>query len=477
MIIGKNISKTYIDSPILSNIDFKIGNGIKVGLVGKNGCGKTTLFRVISGIEACDSGSIEYENEKIGYLPQEFNFPNILVGEFLKQKLDLTWEMYKVEKLVSQLEFVNFDIYQEIYTLSEGQKMKLMLLNLLLDNPTTLLIDEPTNHLDIEGILWFENYIKTLQKSVVMISHDRQFLNSTVNEIWEIENSQLLKFVGDYDAYKESKLKLVNKWNEEYVRFLKRKTQLENLLSRSREKNISRSGKGVQSVKKRIEREITSKKKEKYVSSKMNKVTFATDVRSQKLMLSFEDVTKSYGNKLVFENLNFEVRGQDRVWLYGSNGAGKTTLVKIIMAEEKPSSGQVTIGNNIKIGYFAQKQTHLDFKTNVFDYFMSETGCPYEKTFGALKRFLFDETDIKKRVGDLSPGERARFAFAIFSYKDYDLLILDEPTNHLDIETKEVIEESLLEFKGTLILVSHDRFFVERLNMDKMFNLKEMTFY
>lgn len=470
MLIGSGITKTYTAEPIFENIDFKIGNNKKVALVGKNGCGKSTLFKIIVGDEVQDEGTLQLEGETIGYIPQELNFPNELVGEFIEKRLDNSWDLYKVEKLVNDLEFSNFDQYQETDTLSEGQKMKLKLLVTLLEEPSTLIIDEPTNHLDIEGIMWFENYIKNIDKTVLMISHDREFLNNTVDEVWEIDNKKLLVFVGSYDNYKEEKLRLVNKWNDEYSLFLKKKNQLEDLLKRARTMNISRKG-GTSQVKSRIKREIEDNKKEKYVSKKMSEIKFETGITHSKLMARFDNVSKLYGKKEVFKNLDFDIRGGQKVWLFGPNGAGKTTLVKLIVGSEFPTGVDVKIGENINLGYFAQKQTHLDYSKDVLSYFIEETGCYYGDAYGKLKKFMFEKDDLKKKVGSLSPGQRARFAFAIFASKNYDMLVLDEPDNHLDIDTKEVLEDSLRDYKGTLLLISHDRFFVERAGIDKVLNL------
>lgn len=472
MIIGTGLTKTFGGEAVFENIDFKIGNGRKIALVGKNGCGKSTLFKTIVGELEADAGNVTAENEKIGYIPQELTFPTELVGEYLEKRLDNSWDFYKVDQLIAQLEFANFDPYQEITTLSEGQKMKLKMLEILLESPTTLLIDEPTNHLDIDGILWFENYINHLDKTVLMISHDREFLNNTVDEIWELENKKLLKFVGNYDFYKEEKLKLINKWNEEYVRFLRKKAQLERLLVRAQVGHISRHG-GASQVKTRIKREIDQDKKEKYVEKKMQRVVFDTGITHSKLMLRFDRVTKAYATNTIFNDLSFEVRGGEKVWLFGPNGAGKTTIVKLAVGEEQPNYGEVKIGENLKIGYFAQKQTHLDYQKDLLTYFCEETGCYYANAFAKLKRYMFEKDDLKKKVGMLSPGQRARFAFALFAYKNYDMLILDEPDNHLDIETKEVLEESLKDYKGTLLLISHDRFFVERVGVEKILNLKD----
>ncbi|MEZ6256019.1 MAG: ABC-F family ATP-binding cassette domain-containing protein [Patescibacteria group bacterium] len=474
MIIAKNLTKAYAGDVILQDIEFRFGNNRKIGLVGRNGCGKSTLFRLIAGQEATTSGSIEYHGDIVGYIPQEFHFPNEMLGEYFEKRLEHPWEFYKIETLATQLEFTNFDPYQEIPTMSEGQKMKVKMIEVLLKDPTLILIDEPTNHLDINGIMWLENYIKNLNKTVVMISHDRQFLNNTVDEIIEIENKKMYRFVGDYDNYKSEKLKLINKWDEEYVRFLRKKAQLEKLLINvSKISDGKKRGRAMNAARKRIDREIVQNEKEKYESKVIKDVNFDTDVRSTKLILRLDNVAKSYEDKKVFADLDFELRGKEKVWLFGPNGAGKTTLVKMIMGEESVTDGELTLGENITVGYFAQKQTALNFDQNLYDQFIYETGCHYGTVYKFLEDFLFTSDDLKKPVKFLSPGQRARYAFAIFAYKDYDFLILDEPTNHLDIETKEVIEKSLSKFNGTLLLVSHDRYFVESVGIDKVLNLRD----
>jgi ATP-binding cassette subfamily F protein 3 len=474
VITAKNITIRYSGTDILTDVSFKIDNGKEIGLVGRNGCGKSTLFKLINGVEEPTSGNIELQNEVLGYIPQEFSFPDQMAGEYLENLLETKNDFYRIEVLAAKLKFHNFDPYQKINTMSEGQKMKIKLIEILLEDPTTLFIDEPTNHLDIEGIMWFEDYIKSLPITVVMISHDRSFLNHTVDEIWEIEKCKILRFVGDYDNYRTEKLKLINKWDQDYVLFLKKKAQMETLLENVRKiKDGKARGRAVEAAKKRIDREVVQNTKEKYVVKKVRDMDFKTDVHDGKLMVRFNSVSKSYGDKKVFDKLSFELRGKEKVWLYGPNGAGKTTLVKIIMGLEDATDGTVKIGESISIGYFSQVQTELDSKEELLEEFIAKTGCYFGQAFGYLEKFLFDKESVKKRVWQLSPGERARFTFAIFAYKNYDLLVLDEPDNHLDIDTKEVIEKSLREFKGALLLVSHDRYFVESVGVSKVLNLRE----
>lgn len=473
VITAKDLKKAYGDRVLFENADITISGNVKIGLVGKNGCGKTTLFKILNGVEEATKGNINFQNEVIGYIPQEFDLPDEMVGEFLEKQLEAAWDFYKIEVIAGQLNFHNFDPYQNLHTLSEGQKMKVKLIEALLTEPTTLFIDEPTNHLDIEGILWFEDYIRRLPASVVMISHDRQFLNNTVDEIWEIENGKILRFVGDYDNYKTEKLKLIDKWDQEYVLFLKHKAHLEKLLENTRKIKSGKRGKAIQAVKKRIEREVEGNKKEKYVSKKISTINFETEAHANKLIVRLDNVTKYYGEKKVFENLDFELRGKEKIWLYGPNGSGKTTLVKMITGFENWNSGELKLGENVSVGYFSQTQVQFNMDNTVLAEFCEQTGCYFAQAYGYLRKFLFEKEALQKRIFQLSPGERARFAFSIFANKNYDLLILDEPDNHLDIETKEVIEESLRKFNGAVLLVSHDRYFVEMVGIDRIVNLKD----
>lgn len=469
MIIGTEVTKQFIGSPVLDGVSFKIGNNKKVALVGKNGCGKSTLMKIIAGNLDYDGGYISKTNELIAYIPQEFDFPSSSVGDFLTSCLENEWEGYKIEILKDQLNFNNFNPDQMIDTLSEGQKMKLKLVQVLLLEPTTLLIDEPTNHLDIDGILWFEGFIKNLNKSVLMISHDRQFLNNIVSEIWEIENHKLTIFSGNYDFYKAEKDRLIGKWNQDYTLFLKKKEKLEALYDRYA------GTYGVKAVKSRISRELEgTSEKVPYVSKKIKEIDFKPGVTHSKRMVMFKNVTKTYdGQKFIFKDFNFELRGGEKVWLFGPNGAGKSTLVRMILGIEKPNEGEVSLGENVSVGYFAQKQNQLVYEKSLLDNFLDITHCEYREVFGALKKFMFEGDILKLKVKDLSPGQRARFAFAIFTYHNYDMLILDEPDNHLDIETKEVIEESLKNYKGTLFLISHDRYFVSNLEPTSVLYLKD----
>lgn len=493
MLKVSGLVKMYNGNVILNGIDFVLPKNKKIALVGANGCGKSTLFKLLTGNETPTEGTITIEHEKIGYIPQEFDFnEEQLVGEFLIGLLENDWDFYKIEALLQKLQFKNYDEYQQIKTLSNGQKMKLTMIAQLLKEPTLLLIDEPTNHLDIEGVLWFEKYIKSLNITVVMISHDREFLNNSVDEVWEIEKGKILNFVGNYDTYKEEKLRLIGKWNDEYTRFLKRKEKLEALITNvGKIKGGAKRGKAIKAAKKRFDREIVKDAKEEYVDEKMDTVSFNTKIHAGKLVVRMQNGKKSFGDNTVFNNLDVEIRGKDRIWIYGPNGTGKSTLVKIINTQFSKNSafytniggnndfldltsGNIEVGPNLKVGYFAQNPGFLNYDNLLKDEIYQNTSISDEGTlYTTLAKFMFDKEDANyKRVKDLSPGQRARFVFALFSINDYDVLILDEPTNHLDIASKEVIEQSLSQFKGTLILVSHDRYFVQKVNVNTVLNLE-----
>jgi ATP-binding cassette subfamily F protein 3 len=473
MIVVNNLTKRYDEMTLLDDVNFFIPKNKKIGLVGKNGCGKTTLFKLLNKLEEPTKGSVNISNEHIGYIPQQFSFPDEMVGVYLEDCLKFHSDFYKIDMLLSKLQFENYDPYQMIDTLSEGQKMKIKLIEIMLQEPTTLLIDEPTNHLDIEGIEWFEEYINSLDISVMMISHDREFLNNVVDEIWEIEKEGIIKYIGNYDYYQEEKARLIEKWNKQYKEQERKRKQLEKLLSNVRKLGDGKKrGRAVSAAKTRIRR-LDENKKQMFVKESIDNIEIDAQVHKTKLMLRLTNVSKSYGNNLVFENLDLEVRGGEKIWLFGPNGAGKSTLVKIINGIEKADSGNVRLGDNIKVGYFSQIQKENDTGNTVLEEFSSRTNCFYGKAYGYLEKFLFKKKDLDKYISMLSPGERARFEFAIFSFYDYDMLILDEPDNHLDIETKEVLEQSLDEFKGTMLLVSHDRYFVSNSGIDKVLNLKD----
>ncbi|MEO6728405.1 MAG: ABC-F family ATP-binding cassette domain-containing protein [Candidatus Dojkabacteria bacterium] len=474
MIRANNLTITYA-KPLFQELSFTLGNKEKVGLVGLNGSGKTTLLKIMMGIEVPDQGKFEVQNEKLSYLPQEYTFKkNMMVGEFLEQLVDdHINEMYKVNKILARLKFEP-DIFQEILTLSEGQKMKLYLAKLLMEEPTILLLDEPTNHLDIDGINWLEEFIKGFEGICIMISHDREFLNNTIDTVFEIDECKLYPYKGNYDDFLVQKVEQLEKRRDMYVLQEKKRKQLETLLE-----NVSKIGDGkkrskaMSSARHRMDREVTRVEISEYEEQRMKDIKLKGFVHNNKFVLKIRDLNFSYGDKKIFDNANFDMFGKERVWFHGANGIGKTTFVKLLLGMLKPESGEVRIGNGLKYTYFSQDQSHLNMEDTVESFFMTNTGVSFDSSFGILEKFLFPKDLRKSKIKNLSPGQRARLSFAVFSMKEYDFMILDEPTNHLDIRSKEVIEDGLRDFQGAILLISHDRYFVNSVGYTNKVTIKE----
>lgn len=477
-----NLTKELGGKVLFRDINFLLGNKEKVGLIGKNGTGKTTLFNMILKNEPITDGEIVLANERVGYLPQELGLPvEEMVGEYIEDVTAKERDTWRFNAIMGKLELYP-DEYQVIRTLSGGEKMRLKLAEVLYHNPTLLLLDEPTNHLDIVGIEWLKVFIRGFNGIILMISHDRDLLNSTVDRIFEIDQEQLLDFPGNYDDYVEKKSGWIEKKKTEFHRFEKKRKQLETMLAKARAGIIrSRSGNATKAVKSRINRELVKREVKQYRDEKLQDVSIAGQTHSSKLIARATNLGKSFGDKKVLENISFEIRGSEKIWLFGPNGVGKTTLVKCLIGELDSDIGEVIIGHNVRIGYFAQKQQPETSRQLLIDYFQEKTGVFHYEVISKLGRFLFDENDLRKPLYLLSPGQQARLKFALFAYgsqKDggYQFLILDEPAHHLDIPTKEVIEQSLIDFKGAVLLISHDVYSVEQIDVDRVFRMDKGVF-
>lgn len=463
---------------LFNNISFSLGNKEKVGLIGLNGTGKTTLLRILAGLEKPDSGKIEISKEEhIEYLPQEYSFnDDLMVGEILEDMVDNPkTEMYKVTKVLNKLGLSDIDIFAQVNTFSEGQKMKLYLAKLLINNPSILLLDEPTNHLDITGIRWLEGFIKSFEGICIIISHDRVFLNNVITNVFEIDEQKLNIFKGNYDSYLIQKQQLIEKRATEFFLQERKREQMDNLLAMARQiTDASKRGKAVGAAKKRMEREVTRSEITSYKEIKMGAIEIAGTTHSSKQIIKIKNLNFSYGDNTIIKDSNFDMYGKEKVWLVGANGTGKTTLVKLILGKLKPNSGEIKIGDNLKWAYFSQDQSHLNMESTVEDFFLTNTGISYNQSFGIMAKFLFGKEQRLTKIKNLSPGQRARLSFAVFSLKEYDFMILDEPTNHIDIKSKEIIEESLRNYKGSIFVVSHDRYFVKNLGVTRAITLKDL---
>jgi len=383
--------------------------------------------------------------------------------------------MYKVEKVLAKLDASNIDYYEYIENLSPGQKMKLLLAKLILDNCTIMLLDEPTNHLDIEGIIFLEKFIRNFEGIIMLISHDRYFLNNICTKIFEIDEQKLIEFEGNYDDYLLLKARYIEEREKEYLFQERKRDKLESLIVRSRKiKGGVKRGKAIKAAKTRLKREVLSKEIAKYEAVNLSDFKIEGHVHSSKKILEIKDLDFSYDKeKKLIQDLDLLIYGNDKIWFYGKNGIGKTTLIKLIINKLKSQKGEIIWGPNIHWTYFSQDQSHLDLNKTVEDYFLENTSVSYDKSFGVLEKFLFPKEFRRYRIETLSPGQRARLSFAVFAQGNYNFLILDEPTNHLDIRTKEVIERSLAEFSGAILLISHDRYFVKNVGINRLITLKK----
>ena len=475
MIIIRNLTKSIVKDSLFEDLSVTIQSGEKIGIVGPNGGGKSTLLKIIAGVEIADAGVVDTGDERIAYLPQEIIFAtHDTVQSFLSE------QKHKIDTVLHKVGLETIQHNQLVRDLSGGQKTKLALAKVLLNNPSCLLLDEPTNHLDSSALLWLRDFILHFYGSVIIVSHDRALLNSTVNRIIEIDsiNREVNEFTGNYDAYISEKQARFEKRNIAYGNQEKKRKHLEEWI-RHRQDIASAvpnpaMGKQIQMMKRRLQREIVDQeisrpKEYKSISTK----SLAGDIPNSKLVLRFDNVLKRFNDRVLLHDVSFEMRGADRVVLRGDNGSGKTTLLKLITGELQPDEGLVTLGTNINIGYFAQEHDLLDFDKTVEQEFLSTPRLQNlnRNIRTVLGSFLFTGDDVYTKVGSLSFGQRARLVFAKLMNQNNELLVLDEPTNHLDIISRECIEAALNDYGGSLLVVSHDEYFVERIAINTVFVL------
>lgn len=514
-----NLNKSFGIDSILENVNFTVNEYDKIGIIGVNGTGKTTLFKIISGIYGYDSGDIYTSKDcEIGYLEQNTNFhsENTILEEVLEVFKDVI-EMEKylrdlehkiseessntnsttLEKLMNEysnkleafsdmngygykseakgvlkgLGFSDEDMDKPISILSGGEKTRVLLGKLLLKKPTLLLLDEPTNHLDSEAIEWLEVFLKQYKGTVILISHDRYFLDQVVNRIFEIHNKKLKTYNGNYSDFikasaieKELELK---KFEDQQKDIKKQEESIERLKAFGREKHLKRA----RSKEKALAKVDVLDKPEAY--RKKAKIEFNPSVTSGNDVLQLRDISMGYGERILFKDLNLDIYRGEKVALIGANGIGKSTLFKIIMNEITPLSGDIKFGTNVNVSYFHQEQKTLNLDNTIIDEIWEDnkqlTQTPLRTMLGA---FLFEGEEVFKKISTLSGGERARVAILKLILSNANLLLLDEPTNHLDIDSKEVLEEALSSYTGTIFTISHDRYFLNTV-VDKVLVLDE----
>ena len=505
---ASNLTKTYGTDVILEGVDFHINGGDRVGLVGRNGAGKTTLLNMITGELIPDEGQIFFPQDlKMGYLKQRdsFNSENTVIEEInnifvdlkeieaeiektadmiaknpadtkLIDKLDKLHQEYdrrggytyksEITGILNSMAFGEEFFDKKISTLSGGERTRLALAALLLEKPDLLILDEPTNHLDIGTLKWLEQYLSSYRGSIIIVSHDRYFLDRSVNRIFEIEHHKLKAYEGNYSAFAENKRQLRDAELRAYSNQQREIARQEDMIRRMKERGTEKLAKRAQSREKRlkgIERIDAPERQEGRM-----KISFSQDFQSGNDVIFTENISKSFGHgqsrRVLFENVSMDIKRGEKVCIVGPNGAGKTTLLKILLQQINPEKGRVKIGHNVTFGYYDQGQQLLNPRNTVLEE-MKETYRSYTDTQmrSILGRFLFRNDDVFLTVGDLSGGEKARLSLLKMMLGGANTLLLDEPTNHMDIESKEVFEEALAEFPGTAIIISHDRYFLQRI--------------
>ena len=498
-----HISKEYPENTVLRDVTFHLERGDKAALIGINGAGKTTLLRIIVGEESADEGSVSFERDcSYGYLAQNQGLSSertvyeevlsvkqylidmenrlseyerqmeVLKGEALTETIteytDLLHHFerengyaYKGEVLgvLKGLGFSSLELDQKVSTLSGGQKTRVALGKLLLQKPDLLMLDEPTNHLDMNSIRWLETYLMNYKGTVLVVSHDRYFLDRTVSKIIELENGRSTMFRGNYSDYAERKKALRE---QQYHAYMNNQAQIrhqEEVIEKLRQFNREKSIKRAESREKMLRKtEVLEKPVE--LRDDMH-LTFTPCIKSGREVLSVEDLAKSYGEKKLFSGISFKIRRGEHVALIGDNGTGKSTILGILNEVVAPDRGIIRLGTNVHIGYYDQEHHVLHDDKTVFEEISDEyPSMNNTQIRSLLASFLFTGEEVFKRVGDLSGGEKGRVSLAKLMLSKANFLILDEPTNHLDLVSKEVLENALNSYEGTVLYVSHDRYFI-----------------
>lgn len=502
-----DLSKSFHEEILFSHCSFHIEDNEKAAIVGINGCGKTTLIRIILGLEKADEGSITFAKDKtIGYLAQnqdDMEQTNTIYDELLTTKahiikmeqdlrllenelhtvtdeseLKSIMENYENLSHIFQLEngyayqseitgvlnglgFTKEEYNQSIATLSGGQKTRVALGKILLQKPDILFLDEPTNHLDMDSIRFLENFLSNYKGAVVLISHDRYFLDKICTKIIEIDHHNVTVFTGSYSDYSAKKKILIASAMNAYLNQQQEIKHQEEVIAKLKSFNREKSVKRARSREKMLSKvELIEKPAE--IRDQMHFQLVPSKISGNDV-LHMEHVEKTYQNKTLFSNLSMDIKRGEHVAIIGKNGTGKTTLLKIINDLVTPEEGKITLGTNVYIGYYDQEHHVLHMDKSIFDEISDDypdlTGTQIRNTLAA---FLFTGDDVFKKIKSLSGGERGRVSLAKLMLSSSNFLILDEPTNHLDIQSKEILEQALNHYEGTVLYVSHDRFFINQ---------------
>ena len=496
-----HISKSFDGEDIFTDVDFEVKTGERIGIVGRNGAGKSTLMKIITGVENYDSGNVsKIKNLKLGYLTQQMTLnSNATVFEEMSKpfehikrmesliKEETDWlskhandydsdtyktHMSRYESLSNQFEqlegyqyeskiktvlhglnFSEEDFNKPINDFSGGQKTRLSLAQMLLNEPDLLLLDEPTNHLDLETTKWLEDYLRYFKGAIVIISHDRYFLDKIVTQIYDVALGDVKRYVGNYEEFIQQRDLYYQKRMQEYESQQAEIKRLETFV----EKNITRASTSGMAKSRRKILEKMERIDKPMLDAKSANIQFGFDRNTGNDVMHVKNLEIGYQTAIT-KPISIEVSKGDHIAIIGPNGIGKSTLIKTIANQQKALNGDITFGANLQIGYYDQKQAEFKSSKTILDYVWDQYPLMNEKDIRAvLGRFLFVQDDVKKIINDLSGGEKARLQLALLMLQRDNVLILDEPTNHLDLDMRQALTEALIEFEGALVVVSHDR--------------------
>lgn len=515
----QNISKAFGTKEILHDVNFHINEKEKIAIVGINGSGKTTLLKIIMGEETPDNGQVIIAKDAtIGYLSQhqDISFDNTIYGEMLATKqyiLDLEANIRKLEKdmkhaegeelekiletynrlsskydrdngysyeseiagVLKGLGFSPDDYDRHINTLSGGQKMRIALGRLLLTRPDLIILDEPTNHLDMPSISWLEGFLASYSGSVLIVSHDRYFIDRIVTKVIEIDNKKATIYHGNYTYFADKRAELRASMMKAYLNQQAQIKHQEAVITKLKQFNREKSIKRAESREKMLDKiDVLDKPTE--ITSEM-RLTLEPSVESGNDVLTVSHLAKSFGKEALFTDLDFEIKRGEKVALIGGNGTGKTTILKMINHIVSKDAGTIALGSRVHIGYYDQEHQVLSLHKTIFE----EISDAYPdlnntKIRNVLAAFLFTGDDVFKKIEDLSGGERGRVSLAKLMLSPANFLILDEPTNHLDIQSKSILEDAIRSYTGTVLVVSHDRYFINRI-ATRILELKDQKLY
>ncbi|UEX90741.1 ABC-F family ATP-binding cassette domain-containing protein [Staphylococcus ratti] len=508
------ISKSFDGEEIFDHVNFEIQTGERIGIVGRNGAGKSTLMKIIAGVEGYDSGHIsKVKGLKLGYLTQQMTldtdntvfeemakpFKEVeAIAQRMQQETDwlsqhadhyetLEYQKHlnnyeslsnqfeqmegyqyesKIKTVLNGLNFTEADYDRAINDFSGGQKTRLSLAQMLLSEPDLLLLDEPTNHLDMETTEWLEDYLKFFSGAIIIISHDRYFLDKIVTQVYDVALGEVKHYKGNYAKYVQLRDQYYEKRMAEYERQQSEMKRLETFV----EKNITRASTSGMAKSRRKILEKMERIEKPMLDAKSANIQFDFERNTGNDVMHVQNLEIGYTTPIT-QPISLEISKGDRIGVIGPNGIGKSTFIKTLAMQLPALSGHISHGSNLKVGYYDQKQAEFTSNNSILDFVWNQYRHMQEKDIRAvLGRFLFTQEEVKKMISDLSGGEKARLQLALLMLEKNNVLILDEPTNHLDIDSKEMLEHALQQFKGTLIFVSHDRYFIDAL-ANKIFDL------